>query len=300
MEFKIKNRDLFQKKITGILFSLPALILIFIFLILPTFMAFRNSFYDYYALKPNDKLFIGLKNYFELYKDKTFLLALKNTFYFTVVVVPVQTTIALLLAVLVNQKLKLSKVYRIGFFSPVITSMVVISILWTYLYNPNNGLINSILNSFKIPSQPFLTSVSQAMNSIIVMSAWQAAGYYMMIFLAGLQEISNDLYEAAEMDGANEIHKFLYVTLPSLSNVLRFVILMTTVQAFKLFTQPFIMTNGGPQDSTKTVVQFIYEQGFQYRNIGYSSAISVIFFIFVLLISMILRKIIFTKEESGG
>ena len=160
MEFKIKNRDLFQKKITGILFSLPALILIFIFLILPTFMAFRNSFYDYYALKPNDKLFIGLKNYFELYKDKTFLLALKNTFYFTVVVVPVQTTIALLLAVLVNQKLKLSKVYRIGFFSPVITSMVVISILWTYLYNPNNGLINSILNSFKIPSQPFLTSVS--------------------------------------------------------------------------------------------------------------------------------------------
>lgn len=300
MEFKIKNRDLFQKKITGILFSLPALILILIFLILPTFMAFRNSFYDYYALKPNDKLFIGLKNYFELYKDKTFLLALKNTFYFTVVVVPVQTTIALLLAVLVNQKLKLSKVYRIGFFSPVITSMVVISILWTYLYNPNNGLINSILNSFKIPSQPFLTSVSQAMNSIIVMSAWQAAGYYMMIFLAGLQEISNDLYEAAEMDGANEIHKFLYVTLPSLSNVLRFVILMTTVQAFKLFTQPFIMTNGGPQDSTKTVVQFIYEQGFQYRNIGYSSAISVIFFIFVLLISMILRKIIFTKEESGG
>lgn len=300
MEFKIKNRDLFQKKITGILFSLPALILIFIFLILPTFMAFRNSFYDYYALKPNDKLFIGLKNYFELYKDKTFLLALKNTFYFTVVVVPVQTTIALLLAVLVNQKLKLSKVYRIGFFSPVITSMVVISILWTYLYNPNNGLINSILNSFKIPSQPFLTSISQAMNSIIVMSAWQAAGYYMMIFLAGLQEISNDLYEAAEMDGANEIHKFLYVTLPSLSNVLRFVILMTTVQAFKLFTQPFIMTNGGPQDSTKTVVQFIYEQGFQYRNIGYSSAISVIFFIFVLLISMILRKIIFTKEESGG
>ncbi len=300
MEFKIKNRDLFQKKITGILFSLPALILICIFLILPTFMAFRNSFYDYYALKPNDKLFIGLKNYFELYKDKTFLLALKNTFYFTVVVVPVQTTIALLLAVLVNQKLKLSKVYRIGFFSPVITSMVVISILWTYLYNPNNGLINSILNSFKIPSQPFLTSVSQAMNSIIVMSAWQAAGYYMMIFLAGLQEISNDLYEAAEMDGANEIHKFLYVTLPSLSNVLRFVILMTTVQAFKLFTQPFIMTNGGPQDSTKTVVQFIYEQGFQYRNIGYSSAISVIFFIFVLLISMILRKIIFTKEESGG
>ena len=102
------------------------------------------------------------------------------------------------------------------------------------------------------------------------------------------------------MDGANEIHKFLYVTLPSLSNVLRFVILMTTVQAFKLFTQPFIMTNGGPQDSTKTVVQFIYEQGFQYRNIGYSSAISVIFFIFVLLISMILRKIIFTKEERGG
>lgn len=296
----ITNRDLFQKKMTGLIFSLPALILIFIFLIFPTIMAFQNSFYDYYALKPADKAFIGLKNYVDLFKDKTFLVALKNTFYFTVVVVPVQTTIALLLAVLVNQKFKLSKVYRVGFFSPVITSMVVISILWTFLYNPNNGLINSVLEALKIPKQPFLTSPKQAMNSIIVMSAWQAAGYYMMIFLAGLQDIPADLYEAAEMDGANEIQKFFFVTLPSLSNVLRFVVLMTTVQAFKLFTQPYVMTNGGPQDSTKTVVQFIYEQGFQYRNIGYSSAIAVIFFIFVLLISMILKKLIFGKEENGG
>lgn len=296
----ITNRDLFQKKMTGLIFSLPALILIFIFLIFPTIMAFQNSFYDYYALKPADKAFIGLKNYVDLFKDKTFLVALKNTFYFTVVVVPVQTTIALLLAVLVNQKFKLSKVYRVGFFSPVITSMVVISILWTFLYNPNNGLINSVLEALKIPKQPFLTSPKQAMNSIIVMSAWQAAGYYMMIFLAGLQDIPADLYEAAEMDGANEIQKFFFVTLPSLSNVLRFVVLMTTVQAFKLFTQPYVMTNGGPQDSTKTVVQFIYEQGFQYRNIGYSSAIAVVFFIFVLLISMILKKLIFGKEENGG
>lgn len=300
MKLKIRNRDLFQKQITGVLFSTPAIILILIFLIVPTFMALKNSFYDYYALKPNEKTFIGLKNYIDLFKDKTFLIAFKNTLYFTVIVVPFQTAIALLLAILVNQKFKLAKIFRIGFFSPVITSMVVISILWTFLYNPNNGLINSLLNTVGIKSQPFLTSPNQAMNSIIFMSAWQAAGYYMMIFLAGLQDIPADLYEAAEMDGANKIQQFFHVTLPSLYNVLRFVILMTTVSAFKLFTQSYVMTNGGPQDSTKTVVQLIYEQGFQYRNIGYSSSIAVMFFIFVLIISMILKKLIFSSEENGG
>lgn len=300
MKLKIRNRYLFQSQVTGILFSTPAIILILIFLIIPTFMALKNSFYDYYALKPNEKTFIGLKNYIDLFKDKTFLIAFKNTLYFTVIVVPFQTSIALLLAILVNKKFKLAKIFRIGFFSPVITSMVVISILWTFLYNPNNGLINSLLNSVGIKSQPFLTSPNQAMNSIIFMSAWQAAGYYMMIFLAGLQDIPYDLYEASEMDGANKIQQFFHVTLPSLYNVLRFVILMTTVSAFKLFTQSYVMTNGGPQDSTKTVVQLIYEQGFQYRNIGYSSSIAVMFFIFVLIISIILKKLIFISEENGG
>ena len=294
--FKIKNYKK-QKSILGVCFSVPALILIFIFLILPAILSFTYSFYNFNMLKPAQKYFIGFKNYSTILSDKTFYKALFNTFYFAVIVVPVQSGIALLLAVLVNKKIKTSKFARVAFFSPVITSIVVVSILWTFLYNKNNGLINGLLNSFGIPSQPFLLSQNQAMNAIIIMSVWQAAGYQMMIFLAGLQDIPYELYEAAEIDGCNSWKKFLHITLPCLKNVTSFVILITTIQAFKLFTQPYIMTGGGPNESTKTLVFMIFEQGFQYRNVGYSSAIAVIFFLLILAFTLILQKFLFNEDD---
>ena len=134
------------------------------------------------------------------------------------------------------------------------------------------------------------------MNSIIFMSAWQAAGYQMMIFLAGLQDISPDLYEAAELDGANTTQKFWNVTIPGLRNVIPFVVLITTIQAFKLFTQPFVMTQGGPNESTTTIVFMIFQQGFQFRNVGYSSAIAVIFFILILFVSVLMKKYLMKDE----
>nr|WP_212903597.1 sugar ABC transporter permease [Clostridium polyendosporum] len=280
--------------ILGIMFIIPALILLFTFLILPTILAFKYSFYDYNILMPAKTSFIGLKNYITVLKDETFWNAMKNTFYFVVLVVPFQTALALFLAILINKKSKVTNVFRIGFFSPVITSIVVISILWTFLYS-KTGLINNFLGLFGIPPQPFLTSEKQAMNSIIFMSAWQAAGYFMMIFLAGLQDIPKHLYEAASIDGANKIQEFWYVTLPGLKNVFKFVILMTTIQAFKLFQQPFIMTGGGPNGSTETVVQLIYKEGFQYRNAGYSSAIAIIFFLIIITISIGMQKLLTEK-----
>ena len=288
-----KDRD---KALLGLIFIFPAIFLIFVFLILPGLMAFIYSFYKINLLNPSVKEFIGIKNYQQILTDPSFYKALSNTFYFALVVVPLQCSLALLLAILVNKKLKTSKIARIAFFSPVVTSIVVISILWTFLYNVDSGLFNGILGSLGLPKSKFLTGEGSAMNSIIFMSAWQAAGYQMMIFLAGLQDISPDLYEAAELDGANTTQKFWNVTIPGLRNVIPFVVLITTIQAFKLFTQPFVMTQGGPNESTTTIVFMIFQQGFQFRNVGYSSAIAVIFFILILFVSVLMKKYLMKDE----
>lgn len=304
--FKSKNNNEYKVQAStkrsrntaiGIMFVLPALIFITIFLIIPVALAFIYSFENYNMLKPTQKSFIGLENYIEILKNPAFYKSLKNTVYFAGIVVPLQTAVALGLAMLVNIKLKTSKLARICFFSPVITSMVVVAILWTFLYNKDSGLINSLLNSLGIPSQPFLLSEKQSMNSIILMSIWQAAGYQMMIFLAGLQDVSTELYEAASIDGGSPWDKFINVTLPGIKHVSSFVILITTIQAFKLFTQPYIMTAGGPSESTKTLAYMIYEQGFQYRNVGYSCAIAVIFFLVILVVSGVVKRIFMNEEE---
>lgn len=281
-----------QKRLLGIAFSLPALVLLFTFLILPVILAFVYSFMNYNMLNPDGKVFTGFDNYIRLFKDAIFLTALKNTLYFTVLVVPLQCAVALGLALLVNKKVKVAGLGRVLFFSPVVTSMVVVAILWTFLYNVDSGIINHVLNFFGIGNQPFLLSPDQAMNSIIFMSIWQAAGFQMMIFLAGLKDVPEELYEAAEMDGANIWQKFRNVTIPCISHVTGFVLIITTIQAFRLFVQPFIMTNGGPSDSTKTLVFMLYENGFQFRDVGYSSAIAVVFFIIVLTASLILKKVL--------
>jgi fructooligosaccharide transport system permease protein len=281
-----------QKKWLGVFFSLPAILLLFTFLVLPVVLAFIYSFMEYNMLNPDAKSFNGLENYKRLFQDMLFFKALKNTMYFTAIVVPLQCGVALVLALLVNKKVKVASLGRVFFFSPVVTSMVVVAILWTFLFNVNNGLINNALNFFGIPNQQFLLSEGQAMNSIIFMSIWQAAGFQMMIFLAGLKEVPETLYEAAEIDGANAWQKFWNVTMPSIQHVTGFVLIITTIQAFRLFIQPYVMTNGGPSDSTKTLVFMLYENGFQFRDVGYSSAIAVVFFLVVIITSLILKKVL--------
>ncbi|ONI46947.1 ABC transporter permease [Candidatus Epulonipiscium fishelsonii] len=295
MEMKRKNFSI-GEQLTGSMFILPALFFLIIFLILPACLAVGYSFFNYNMLKPQSKEFIGLLNYIDVFKDPSFYKVLGNTIYFVITVVPLQTIVALLLAILVNKKVATSKFARLCFFAPVVTSMVVISLLWTILYNRDNGLINAILSIFNIPPQPFLLSEDQAMNSIIIMSIWQAAGYQMMIFLAGLQDIAQDFYEAASIDGASKFQQFKYITVPNLKNVINFVILITTIQAFKLFTQPYVMTNGGPKESTKTLVYQIYEQGFQYRNVGYSSAMAVIMFVIIMVVTFAIKALLKTEE----
>ena len=285
-----RKRD---ERVAAYIFVAPAVILLIAFLVVPMIYTVYFSGFKYQIMRPDAMKFIGLENYQKLFSDKNFWLALKNTVYFTVIVVPCQCVLALALALLVSKKFRGVAVFRTMYFAPQLTSMVVISVLWSVLYNanPNTGLINSILVSLGMSPIKFLSDASTAMNSIIFMSAWQGAGYQMMIFLAGLQGIPRDQYEAASVDGATKFKQFLYITIPGPKGTIKYVIMITMIQAMKLFTQPYIMTQGGPKNSTKTLVYYIYTQGFQKGNFGYACSIAAVFFVIVVCMSMAMKKV---------
>ncbi len=276
------------------LFIIPAVVLLAAFLIYPALQTVRYAFTDYNIMRPDRIKFCGVNNFVEILHDKDFWIAVKNTLHFTILVVPFQTVLALALALLISSKRKGVSVFRAAYFSPQVTSMVVVAILWTVLYNsnPSSGLLNALLVKLGMEPCGFLNDPKTAMNSIIFMSAWQGAGYQMMIFLAGLQGIPKDQYEAASIDGAGKIKSFFYVTLPGLKNVISYVIMITVIQAMKLFTQPYVMTKGGPQNATRTLVYYVYEQGFQKRNFGYACAVAAVFFVIVISLSIGMKKVI--------
>lgn len=278
------------------LFIIPAVVLLAAFLLYPALQTVRYAFTDYNIMRPDRIKFCGLNNFIELFQDKDFWIAVKNTLHFTVLVVPFQTVLALALALLISSRRKGVSIFRAAYFSPQVTSMVVVAILWTVLYNsnPSSGLLNALLVKLGMEPCGFLNDPKTAMNSIIFMSAWQGAGYQMMIFLAGLQGIPRDQYEAASIDGAGKLKSFLYVTLPGLKNVISYVVMITVIQAMKLFTQPYVMTKGGPQNATRTLVYYVYEQGFQKRNFGYACAVAAVFFVIVISLSIGMKKIIKT------
>lgn len=289
----MKEKRVHSHSAGGYILSAPAIILLVAFLIVPIIGTIYYSFFTYQVMRPDNIIFNGFKNYQKLFSDKNFWTALKNTVYFTVLVVPFQCLLALALALLVSSKRRGVSIFRTMYFSPQVTSMVVIAILWVILYNsnPSTGLINAFLGHFGIGPINFLNDPKTAMNSIIFMSAWQGAGYQMMIFLAGINGIPTEQYEAASVDGATKFQQFLYVTLPGLKNTIKYVLMITIIQAMKLFTQPYIMTHGGPQNKTKTLVYYIYEQGFQKGNFGYACSVATIFFIIVVALSMLVKKL---------
>lgn len=286
----------------GWTFSAPALLLLIVFLLIPFLMAFGLAFTNQ-RLVPNPNLptqFVGLRNFARLLHDDTFHRALLNNFIFALVVVPVQTGFALLLALLINQRLKAINAFRTIYFSPVVTTMVVVAIIWTFLYNPGRGFINAFLHTISfglLGPYDWLNDPKLALPAIMVLSIWQGVGFQMVIYLAGLQEIPTFLYEAAQIDGASKRQQFFYVTLPQLRNTTIFVVIATTILAFKLFTQNWVMTKGGPQNATMTTIIHVYVQGFKQGRIGYASAITVVFFLIVLAISL-LQRVILREERS--
>lgn len=279
-------------------FLTPAMILAFLFIVLPILIAFSYGFTDYYLLKPDDKQFIGFDNFVRMLSDDVLIKSFFNTVQFVVFVVPIQLSMALILALIINRKIRGVGFFRTAYFAPAVLSLVVISILWSVMLNPNNGLINQLLMNIGLSKQPFLSSADQAMYSIVAISAWSGCGYQMMIFLAGLKNIDQSLYEAADIDGANGFQKFLHITIPSLKPITMFLIITTTIQAFKLIVQPMVMTGGGPDYSTMTVLQYIYEYGFRHRNVGYVSAVTIVFTLFLIIVSVIIKKL-FREEEAA-
>lgn len=295
-EKNIKNKIKWKENVVAYTFLGPALLLLLLFLIIPAIMSVYYAFTDYYLLTPDTRKFVGLDNFINLFKDPIFLKSLANTLKFVVWVIPLQIGAALGLALLLNKQRKANTFFKVAYFSPVVMSLVVISVLWLYLLNPNEGIINNVLTYFGVSAQPFLTSPKQAMFTIVFVSAWQGAGFQMLIFLAGLQNIPGDVYEAAQLDGMNKWQRFIYITLPLLKPTSIFIFITTLIGAFKLLVQPMVMTQGGPVNSTMTVVYYIYQTGFTDRMVGYASSIALLFGTIIGLVTLAQRKLV--KEED--
>lgn len=293
-----KRKRLTKENWTGLGFIAPAFILLTIFLFIPFFMTIGYSFTNYNILKPDKTIFVGIKNFIRLTQDTVFMKSIINTFIFVLLVVPLQTCMALGLALLVNRKLKGISIFRLAFFAPTVLSLVVVSILWTYIYNPNNGLLNSLLGSIGLGPFKFLNDPSTAMLCIVVLSAWQGCGFQMMLFLSGLQDIPAHLYEAASVDGASGWDKFWNITIPGLKNITVFIVLNILVSAFQLLIQPMMMTAGGPQNSTITILYEIYQTGFKYNKMGYGSAMAVVFAVMVMILTLVQNKLTNKSNEE--
>jgi multiple sugar transport system permease protein len=284
-------------------FAAPAVILLTIFLVLPFLLALGFSFTDQRLISNSDlgTDFVWLRNYIRLFDDDSFFASLRNNFFFVIVVAPLQSALALILALLVNKKARGIKFFRTIYFMPVATTMAVVAVVWSLMYSPDQGLINRLLGfaSFGlIGPQDWLRDPDLVLPAVMLLSIWQGVGFQMLVFLAGLQAIPDDLYEAAMLDGASRWHQFYYITLPMLRNTTIFVLITTTIYAFQLFTQVQIIANSGstaPIDSFRTVVMLMVHEGFRNGKIGYASALSVIFFLIVFLISILQRYLL--KEE---
>lgn len=285
-----------QRYATAAAFLLPAAVGIVLFSILPIAQALRNSVFDYSLLNPDQKVAVGLENYDRALTDPVFRVALKNTLLYTVLLVTFQTVMALILALLLKQRLRGLAFFRSAFFVPVLTSLVVISTVWKLLYN-SQGFINAFLRTVGLPAQPFLSSEGQALLSLVAMGVWKDVGFYMLIFLAGVQSIPADLYESASIDGASPWEAFVRITLPLLRRPTVFVLVVGTIAAFKVFTPVYLMTDGGPAESTMVIVFYIFRTAFRYFQMGYASAMSVILLGIVLVLTLVQFRLLRTTVE---
>ncbi|MGX7013970.1 carbohydrate ABC transporter permease [Vagococcus silagei] len=292
MEAKLKdkhNHKLRRKNtLTAYSFILPNFIGFFVFTLIPVVFSLILAFTEWDSFsKPK---FIGFHNFSKMMTDETFWISLKNTFIYTIGVVPLTLVCSLGIAILLNQKIRGMKFFRTAFFFPYVTSLVAIAVVWNMLFHPTKGPINQFLKMF-IENPPGWTSSSQwALIAIIIVSIWRNMGYYMILYLAGLQSIPKELYEASVIDGANKWKQFTNVTLPSLRPTTFFVTIMLVINCFKIFDLVQVMTDGGPGRATNVLVYQIYNEAFVKFNFGYASAIALILFVIVLAITIIQFK----------
>lgn len=278
------------KKLTPYLLVSPYLIYFSVFIAFPVLFSLYLTFQSWNIISPMK--FIGLSNYERLVQDSFFLKSLINTFVFLIIHIPLQIIIALFIAVILNQKIKFRGFFRAAFFLPVIVSGVVVTILWQQLYGFDSGLFNRILTSIGLGKIGWLVDPGWAMPSIAIMATWKNVGLYIILFLVGLQTVPQQYYEAAELEGANRFQQFWNITLPAINPTIFMVVILSTIAGFSLFIEPYVMTGGGPLNSTLSAVLYIYKQAFTYYHMGYAATLGLFFAVLILCVVIIQRKFI--------
>ena len=277
---KLKISDLFNKpNIAGILFILPAIVGTFIFIVIPTIASFALSFADWDLL--NEIKYVGLQNYYEIFTDKVFVKILINTFVYSISVTAFGVIIPLVLACILNSKIWFKDFYKTAYFIPFVTPMIVSAIVWEWIFDPNIGCLNQFLHLHI----NWLYDTNFAMPALIIVSVWKLIGYNMIIFLAGLTGINSELLEASKIDGANDIQTFTKITIPLLSPTIFFVVIITAISSFQVFDLIYLMTQGGPLDSTNVIVYAIYKNAFEYFRIGKASALAYVLFVIIFILT---------------
>jgi len=287
----VKGAGLRGQGVAGWLFTAPALGLILLFFFVPVVagLALSLTDFDIYAIaSPDTARFVGVGNFSRVFTDPVFWIALRNTLFFVLVGGPLTVAVSLAAAVLVNSRLaRAPGFFRSLYFAPVVTTLVAMAVVWRYLYHPHYGLLNHLLGLVGVGPVDWLGDPRLAMPAIVLMSVWKKFGYNMLILLAGLRTIPDELYEAAALDGAGGWARFRHVTLPNLAPTFLFVSVMTMIEQFQLFAEPYVMTQGGPLKSTTSIVLLMYEEGFRWWRMGYAAAIAFVLFVIMLLATML-------------
>src|SRR5688572_5723185 len=286
-----EKKSLFQrKKILPYLLVSPYLIFVVVFVVFPVLFCFFLTFHKWNIIAPMQ--FIGTANYTRLVHDRLFWKAIGNTLKFLLLHIPLQLVISLLLAQLLNQQIRAKSFFRASFFMPVIVSGVVVTILWQQLLGYDSGLINRLLVTLGIQKTGWLIDPDIAIYSIAVMATWKNVGLYVILSLVGLQTVPTQYYEAAKLEGANRWQQFYHITLPMINPTIFMVVILSTIGGFSLFIEPYIMTGGGPLNTTLSAVLYIYKQAFQYYNMGYSATLGFFYAIMIMTVVILQKKFI--------
>jgi multiple sugar transport system permease protein len=269
----------------AILFLAPAMVLLTVFFFVPVIAGFALSLtdFDLYTIGDTSNIrLVGLRNYRDLFASSMFWTAFANTMYFALVGGPLTVAVSLAGALLINAKLtRFKSLFRTIYFAPVVTTLVAVSIVFKYIYHPRFGMLNRFLDTLGLPQPDWLGDPHLAMFAIIMLAVWKGFGYTMIIFIAGLQQIPEELYEAATLDGAGKWRQFRHVTLPMLAPTFLFVGIVVAIGQLQIFAEPYVMTRGGPLNKTLTVVMLMYEQGFKFWEMGYAAAVAFVLFLVI-------------------
>ena len=280
----------------GYLFVLPALLVFAVFLFFPLGYTVHISLHNWIQIR--NPQFIGLRNYVGVFADESFWNAMKNTAYYVLMVVVPVVVLALIFAVLLNAQMFLKNFFKSLFYIPVISSSIVVAIVWRYIYQVDHGILNYFLSLFGIQGPMWLANIYTALPAVAFVGIWKSMGYYIVIFLAGLQSIPSELYEAAHIDGSSKLQSFLYITVPMLRPITLMVIILATIGAFQVFDMIYIMTFGGPIEATSTAVWRIYHVSFAQFRPGYGAAMGFVLFIVIMVVSLVQLR--YFREEAFG